>query len=364
MANSLRSGNAIKGILLCADKQERLFFRRGAIFRSEDGKAPELLCRLPGPAVLRLAAKWRPIERLLRKEPRFAVRAGDHIYLISWSGGLYLLDTRTKAFRLVQTYRDGMNNPLSIAKISSVKGFQDGFLYGDYWGNLEMEEVGVYYCDGTKAQKVFAFPAGKIRHIHGLCPDAENGRILICTGDSDAESGIWEAKAGFRDVQPLLVGEQRFRTCAAYPVKNGILYATDTPLGDNYIYHYNETTKELTELYALNGPCIYSRKVTGADGRVQYLFATSVEPDSSRSGWRYVLSSKLGKGVHSRYATVVCGSPEDGFREIIRLKKDIWPMVPFQFGNFRLPETEDGTVFAVGQSVSKLDGKTLWMRTK
>ncbi len=364
MTNSLQSGNVIKGILLYADGEERLFFRRGAIFRSEDGKRPELLCRLPGSTVLRFAAKWRPLERLLRREPRFAIRAGDHAYLISWSGGLYRLDVRAKSLRLIQAYRDGMNNPLSIASITSVEGFQDGFLFGDYWGNLQMEETGVYSCDGTKAQKAYAFPAGKIRHVHGLCPDADNARVLICTGDSDAESGIWEARDGFRDVHPLLVGKQQYRTCAVYPVKDGILYATDTPLCDNYIYYYNETTKELTALYALNGPCIFSRRITCEDGRVQYLFATSVEPDSSRSGLRYLLSYRLGKGVHSRHATVVCGSPEDGFREIVRRKKDYWPMVPFQFGNFRLPETEVGTICVVGQSVSKLDGKTLWMETK
>ena len=361
MAGSVQNGSVTKGILLCADETEYLFFRKGALYYSADGAVCKRVCKLPYARLLRLVAKCRPMERLLRLEPRFAVKAGAHRFLISWRGGLYLLDTAEKAFRLLHAYRDGMHNPLSVSKIASVDGFADGFLFGDYWGNLRMEEVGIYACDGTKTQKVFAFPAGQVRHVHGVCPDRDNGRVLICTGDSDAESGIWEARDGFRSVRPLLVGRQQYRTCAAYPVEDGILYATDTPLCDNYIYHYSESEKKLTALYALNGPCIFSRRITDEGGRTTYLFATSVEPDSRRTGWRYMLSSRMGRGVHSRHATVVCGSPEGGFRELLRQKKDFWLMVPFQFGNFRLPETGKGTACAVGQSVSKLDGKTLWL---
>lgn len=364
MASRVQNGAVFKGILLFAGEDELLLFRKGALYSGADSTALRKICVLPGSRVQRLAARFRLTQRLLRMEPRFAVKIGTRRYLVSWRGGLYLLDTAADVFRLLYAYREGMNNPLSASRISSVAGLPDGVVFGDYWGNLRMEETGIYFCDGEKVRKVFAFAAGQVRHIHGVCPDEKNRRILICTGDSDAESGIWEAKDSFRDVRPLLVGDQRYRTCAAYPIGDGVLYATDTPLCDNYIYHYNEAEKKLTALYPLNGPCIFSRRFCDENGRQTYLFATSVEPDSRRKGWRYVLSSRLGKGVHSRHATVVCGTPEDGFREIIRQKKDLWPMVPFQFGIFRLPETENGTICLAGQSVSKLDGKTLWIKTK
>lgn len=348
-----------KGLLLSADLQEKLIYRSGTFYRCVAGKEPQAVCKVPASARERLCIRFRLMERLLRYEPRFGIRMENGSYLVSWNGGLFCLNTESRSFQKIFPYRNGMHNPLSITKATAVPGFRDGFLFGDYWGNSSMEAVSLYYCDGETVETVYTFPAGTVRHIHGLTADPKRERILIFTGDDDAESGIWEAKDGFRSVKPLLIGSQKYRSCAVYPLEDGLLYATDTPLCDNFIYFYDEKTKQLSTAYPLNGPCIYSEMTESPDGERFYLFATSVEPDSRRKGLSYTLSYRLGDGVHSRYATLVYGNPEKGFHEIFRCKKDLFPMVPFQFGNFRLPHSEDGKIYAVGQSVAGLDGKTI-----
>ena len=44
---------------------------------------------------------------------------------------------------------------------------------------------------------------------------------------------------------------------------------------------------------------------------------------------------------------------------MFKAKKDWFPMLLFQFGNFLFPQMETDRLIVTGQSVSKLDGKTV-----
>lgn len=93
------------------------------------------------------------------------------------------------------------------------------------------------------------------------------------------------------------------------------------------------------------------------NGCKQYLFATSVEPDSRITGLRYLLTYRLGKGVKNRCTYVFAGNEKDGFHKVLSLKKDGLPMGLFQFGNIQFPNAEE--LVCVPQAVWRYDGKTL-----
>ena len=230
-------------------------------------------------------------------EPRFAFPVEAYTYYVSWGGALHLIDVKTKKVQEVFTYRAGMNNPLHITNIKGIDGFEDGFVFGDYWGNPKHECVNVYGLNQNGCRIKYQFAPSTIQHIHNVCVDETSNRILICTGDSDDESGIWEVFDDFRCVKPLIRGSQKYRTCSAYITDRGILYATDTPLCENGIYLFDEKHRKLTMVYKMPGPCIYSTKIKTVSGTEKFVFATSVEPDSSLPGWRYHLTYKLGAGV-------------------------------------------------------------------
>ena len=207
-------------------------------------------------------------------------------------------------------------------------------------------------------EKKYEFPLGTIQHIHGILADNQNNRVLILTGDKNEESCIWEAKNNFQSIKKLIGGSQKYRSCVAFFYGNDILYATDTPLEQNYVYRYKIDTNEISEVLKLQGPCIYGASFQDEYGEQQYIFITSVEPDASMHGWKYRLTYKLGKGISDRYSYINLLSSSGEKRVLMRGKKDLWPIWLFQFGNFRVAETDCG--FAVtGQALKHYDERTL-----
>jgi hypothetical protein len=265
-------------------------------------------------------------------------------------GKIYCVDIQNKKLVEEMQLRPRMNNPLMFAK----KG-NGNILFGEYFSNNDHEKVCIYEREKSNWNKVYAFPAGTIYHVHGVVVD-EN-RIYILTGDEDKESAIWYTQDNFEHVEMLVGGSQKFRACVAYPFQDGLIYATDTPLEQNYLYAlYKENNQWKHKVICeMPGPCIY-----GTARRDGYYFATSVEPDSTLSDMRYRFSYKLGKGVKDRYSHIIRYSVDGRIDDVAKLKKDIWPMLLFQFGNCLFPDA--GVVEKVlvcPVSVKKYDGKTL-----
>ena len=51
--------------------------------------------------------------------------------------------------------------------------------------------------------------------------------------------------------------DQQYRGCVVFPVREGLLYATDAPFAKNYIYLMNPDTMELKRIAPIDGSCIY-----------------------------------------------------------------------------------------------------------
>lgn len=185
-------------------------------------------------------------------------------------------------------------------------------------------------------------------------PDKQNKRVLILTGDSDSESGIWYSDDNFNSVKPFFVGEQKYRTCNIFFSKNYLLYASDSPLEANCVYLSD--SKYVKKIHNLNGPSIFSFSFGE-----NYYFSTSVEGDSRGNKLLSLLTFSIGPGTLSREITLVLGNQNLEFETIFSATKDMYPFGLFQFGNIFFPSNQtmtDSIIFYV-IGAKRLDGKTI-----
>lgn len=349
--------------LLYTGEQESLSYKKGVLYAHKQPEdQPNPIASLPASVVRRFLCKIRLTERLLRLEPRCAFHLAEKTFLVSWSGGIWRVDVTNGTITKEHSYRNGMNNPLDFADLTGLSQIDYTLVYGEYFSNPDKKAVSVFARKENRWEEIYTFAAGTIQHIHRILPDPVQDRILILTGDDDDSSGIWETRDGFQTVQPLLVGNQRYRACVAFPNETGIVYATDTPLQENAIYQLRESEDGISshKLFSMPGPCIFGMQQQSPGGWDNYIMATSVEPDSRLSGWRYKLTYCLGDGVRDRECHIIMGNEKKGFSEQLSLRKDFLPMTLFQFGNVKFPRQEHKTtIYAVPQSIKGYDASTV-----
>jgi len=345
---------------LCRIKERVLTYHLGAIY-SFDAKTriKNKLVVLPASKIMLLMGRFRIFERIFRLEPRTAVELQDDEVLVSHFGAIYRINTNTKTIYCEHKYRKGMNNPLTLTKIEGIKGFDDCIVYGEYFGNKSKDAVAIYARSISKNEwdKVFEFPQNTINHIHAILPDPYREGVIILTGDDNEGSGIWLAKKGFKEVVPILTGSQKYRSCCAFPIQDGILYATDTPIEQNYIILAKETNDgwETQKISDLKGSCIYCAQI----GEI-YIFSSTVEPDSRQNGLRYLLSYRLGAGIEGWNSQLIAGTVREGFKSIASFRKDLFPMTLCQFGSVIFCSgRNEHEVFAYPVSVFSYDSRMI-----
>lgn len=338
--------------MLAMNNGMALLYHKGKLYTQDVQNETEAkyLLDLPISTKRKAMIRFRPIERLLRMEPRLAVAIEKNNFLLSCAGKIYRVDIQKKELTEEMQLRPRMNNPLMFAKKEN-----GNILFGEYFSNNDHEEVCVCEREAGKWNKVYRFPAGSIYHIHGIVVDGN--KIYVMTGDEDKESAIWYTQDNFEHMEMIAGGSQKFRACVAFSYQGGLIYATDTPLEQNYLYMLQQKNGKWIqeEISKMPGPCIY-----GNARRDGFYFATSVEPDASLSDMRYRFSYKLGKGVQDRYTHIICCTRDGQISEKAKFKKDFWPMLLFQFGNCMFPSTElDDELLICPQSVKRFDGKTV-----
>jgi len=116
-------------------------------------------------------------------------------------------------------------------------------------------------------------------------------------------------------------------------LQEGLLYATDAPFADDYIYLMNPETYEVNELFPIDGSCIY-----GCQWNDKYVFSSTVEGDGrNMSRLEWLFSRKRGTGIKDDYVHMYCGNLQEGFKEIYKERKDGLPYYTFLFGVFKFP---------------------------
>ena len=286
-----------------------------------------------------ILGKSRYLYRLLR----FGVRAAwaiDESHLLL-SLGNKILEMDLDLGILSAGYFCGAGiRPLSFTEVKGITSVDDGIYFGGYLGNMEKNRVSVYKRTSVdKWETVYTFPKGTINHVHAIVADPYRDCLWIFTGDFGEAAAIWKATDNFRNVERVCCNDQKYRGCVVFAVPEGLLYATDAPFADDFIYLMNTSDFSVKEIAPIDGSCIYGCKWKG-----NYVFSSTVEGDGrNMSRLEFLFGRKRGAGIKNDYVHLYCGNINDGFKEIYSEKKDWLPYYTFQCGVFKFPYCTNNT---------------------
>lgn len=281
--------------------------------------------------------------------------------VVAFNRGVYFVDLQRNQVRREQDFVSGMRRPFNFYEIRGVKGFSDGLVYGEYTFNADQGPVAIYRRNESNSwEQLYSFPPHTIRHIHSIIPDPYRDRVIICTGDNGAEAAIWAAYDDFSRVEKIWGGDQDYRACCARAYPEGILLVTDSPHFQNYAYLLVEENGQAQrkDLCNLPGPTVFF-----TEHKDQVVFATDVEYDERRlNGITKYATYRRGPGVQDWYSHIFLGSPEKGFHEVAKLKKDWFPMgAAMGFGGVSFPNGHwENRVYLYPYAV-ELDGRLCYL---
>lgn len=273
------------------------------------------------------------LRRLLRTDIRYGVKIDQEHLLLAYNNKLHKLDyVNGKVVCSLQLPRG--SRPLNITIIESLEGFRNGIYFGEYFDNPFMDSVNVFRYENNQLETVHSFGSGLINHIHNLVPDFYRNCIWILAGDFDGAAAIFKATDDFRVVEKIVSGKQIYRSCVAFPLKNGLLYATDTQFETNSIrlLNYEQKCWKSKFISELNGSCIFGTSLKG-----KYYFSTAVEAINSGNIIAKYLRNKRGPGIKLNQSEIICVDSELECNKIYTNKKDWLPFILFQFGNIIFP---------------------------
>ena len=180
------------------------------------------------------------------------------------------------------------------------------------------------YDDGRRWEVCYEFPEGRIRHVHGIFPDPYRRRIWICTGDSDAESGLFYTDDDFKTVNLYGGGDQSWRMVSLLITKDHLIWGSDAGQDapahvKNYIYSLDLQTGIRKQLCCIDKPAYYGSTAfvdgsmclaTTFEPGIKRNLESSVELWLSRDGSDWSLAKAFhyrpaGRSIGTRYAMVI-----------------------------------------------------------
>lgn len=211
---------------------------------------------------------------------------------------LVVLKSGTIIAQYDQVYRFAGNGnyalPVFDFKNNGVTGpLKNGLMHDKETGNIYFGEYSIKRPksvkivrgtdDGQRWEVCYQFDSGQIRHVHGLYSDPYRGRIWICTGDNDEESGLYYTDDHFITVKRFGGGDQMWRAVSLIVTPDHLFYGTDagqdaTARTKNFIFKLDISTGKRTRLCCIDKPAYYSAKL--ANGTM--CIATTFEPKIKR----------------------------------------------------------------------------------
>lgn len=331
MSNAKRVGRQLAPLCFMPDGC-LVCYRFGDIFLYRD-ETPLRRFSLFSNLKERLLGRSKLLYRLLRLGIRAAIAIDEQHILLSVGHRLYELNIETGELSNGCSCDENVR-PLLFTHVQGIEGLDDAILYGGYFLNREKSPIHIYQRIGVDQwERVYTFPQGTINHVHQIVPDPFRHCLWVFTGDFDESSAIWKVTDHFRSVECVVSNDQKYRACVVHAVPEGLLYATDAPYADDFIYLFHPDTLEVEELFPIAGSCIY-----GCRWKDMYVFSSTVEGDGRHlSPWQFCFSRKRGSGIKDDSVHLYMGHPKTGFKEIYQEKKDGWPFYTFQFGVFKFP---------------------------
>lgn len=280
----------------------------------------------------KLLGKCRLLYRFLRLGVRASIALNNEIVILSIGNYLYELELES-GFLSEGWYCGKGIRPLTFTRLEGISGFDDGFYFGGYLNNMDKKPVHIYKrISKDRWDVVYTFPNGSINHVHNLVADSYRNCIWAFTGDFGESSAIWKINNNFNTVERYLYNDQKYRGCVAFALPEGLLYATDAPFIDDYIYLFDPISKGIKQIMPIDGSCIY-----GCQWKDKFAFSSTVEGDGRDENiFEFLFGRKRGAGIKNDFTHIYVGNFKSGFEEIYNNKKDTFPF-SFQFGTVIFP---------------------------
>ena len=305
---------------------------RGVVLIFEGKKVVKKISVFPS-AKERILGCNRYLYRLLRMGVRTACSLNEENVLLSLKNSICELNLKSGILSDGYFCGEGVR-PLVFTQVEGISTIDSGVYFGAYLSNMDKKPVSVYKRIGQdKWDVVYTFPQGTINHIHTIVNDPYRDCLWIFSGDFDEASAIWKVTDNFKKVERVCCNDQKYRGCVVFALPDGLLYATDAPFADDFIYLMNPIDYSVKMIAPIDGSCIY-----GCQWNDKYVFSSTVEGDGrNTSRMEFYFGRKRGAGIKDEYVHMYCGNIKEGFKEIYKEKKDIMPYYTFQFGVFKFP---------------------------
>jgi len=299
----------------------------------------EEVIQLPGDGWRGLSGRFRLTRRASRLDKCnvFLVKEG---LVIIRQGLVYHYDLKDKVLKLTLKLKN-CRNILHQALCQTDEG---DLFFGEYGNNPGREIVLVYRSQdsGLSWQKIYSFPAGRIKHVHGCYWDPFEKKVWIFTGDFAGECYAINADPDFRDVEWIGNGQQVYRLCNAFFEENAIHWIMDSQLEDSYHIKMDRETRLIEKLTLFPGPVWYIKQLK--DGF--YLAATAQE---------------IGPGVHDRLSHLMATRDLVHWEDIHQFRHDGLPKRLFKFGvvGFADGDQTSQGFYIFGEALRGLDGRSI-----
>ena len=247
-------------------------YRRGKLLVVREGKMERgIPIGISGKE--RLFGWSRLVSRLFRFGIRTSVALDETHVVLNIGNRLFEFDLETGTLSDGWYCGEGIR-PLVMTLVKDVDGFASGVYFGGYLHNPTKNPVNIYHRTGVDQWEViYTFPQGVINHVHNLVADPYRQCLWVFTGDFDNAAAIWRVSDGFKKVERIVGGDQKWRGCVVFVLQEGLLYATDTPFSKNHIYLF-KGDGSVEMVGDISGSCIY-----GCQWKDNYVFSSTVEPD-------------------------------------------------------------------------------------
>lgn len=288
--------------------------RRDVVYRSTGLLPPfEPMVRIPAPGWRRAASHLRLAQRLLRFHVTNVLPLPNGDLFVTFD-------------RMAGLVRDGILRPLAGLRrpcrvLRSACAIDAGghVYFGEYLANDDRGPMNIYRlpCGGDAVEVVHTFPAGSVRHVHGIYRDDHADALYCLTGDTPAESMILRTRDAFASLETVGQGDETWRAVSLLATPRALYYGSDAEARTNHIYRIDRQSGERRSLGDVNGTVFYS-KVVGTD----LFFATTAENAPSQT---------------ENVAALWCVDQDDALTRVATFAKDRWHGTLFQFGTIQFP---------------------------
>lgn len=336
--------NFISGYTVLSIHNNIMYAAKGyKVYKSNDeGKTWEL----DGKVRDRKYSFWANISRLLARLLRIEVSGlivlEDGSRIVTAKKGIFVAKPNSKEYKQTFFVIRGAR-PLNICID------RDNILYfGEYVRNgpyvqEEREEVSIYKSEnnGLNWEVCYTFPKNTVRHIHGIFYDKFTDKMWFTTGDKGDECIIGNTDNGFKTINIVKQGKQKYRAVHLLFFKDFIVYGTDTEHEKNYIYRFDRKDGREYRLQEIQGSVLSATQI----GEYACI-STTVEP-SEVNDEPYAHLWRSYNGIE--------------WEDVYKIKKDFLSLKYFQYGKILFPDnamTKTQVVFT-GHALEKFDNQTV-----